>query len=104
MEQRALQRDERLFSLSILLSATRCLLSYVVLPLLSPVFGAATGLAEPLIGLPVGLVALAFDLLAIRRFRRSNYAHRRLIVGFYLAVIALVSVLLVRDILDLLGL
>ena len=47
------ERDvQRMFSTGILLSALRCLLSYVVLPLLGPILG-VTGGVGPAIGLPL---------------------------------------------------
>ncbi|MGI9034112.1 MAG: hypothetical protein ACR2HY_10655 [Acidimicrobiales bacterium] len=93
--------DERLFSVSILLSASRCLLSYVILPLLTPAIGAVAGSAEPFVGLPIGVLALVFDIRAARRFGRSRYPYRGLVVGLYMVVIALVTTLLVRDLLHL---
>lgn len=87
----------RLFSTSIIISATRCLLSYVIFPIFAPVIGAATG-AGPAIGLTVGSVALVFDVLSIRRFWISEHRWRWPMTFIYVAVIGLVSVLLVRDI------
>lgn len=87
----------RLFSTSIIISATRCLLSYVVFPIFAPVIGAATG-AGPAIGLTVGSVALVFDVLSIRRFWLAEHRWRWPMTGIYVAVIGLVSVLLANDI------
>lgn len=85
----------RLFSTSILISAVRCLLGYVVFPLVGPVVGAA-GVA-PAIGIPVGLLALVFDVRGIRRFWLADHRHRWLITGIYVAVMILVTILLVKD-------
>jgi hypothetical protein len=87
----------RIFSTSILISALRCLLSYVVFPVLTPVLGAATNVG-PAIGLPIGLVALVFDVRGIRRFWLANHRWRWPITGLYSAVIVLVTVLVVSDI------
>jgi hypothetical protein len=87
----------RLFSASILISAVRCLLGYVVLPILTPVLGVAAG-AAPAIGLPIGLLALVFDVRGIRRFWLANHRWRWPITGLYGAVIILVMVLVVSDI------
>lgn len=87
---------QRLFSTSILLSATRCLLGYVVFPLAAPVLGAA-GSFTPIIGIPLGLLALVFDVRGIRRFFVADHRWRWPITGLYLAVMALVIILLVRD-------
>jgi hypothetical protein len=85
-----------MFSASILISATRCLLGYVVLPIVTPALGAAAGVA-PIIGIPVGIVALVFDVRGIRRFFVADHRWRWPITGLYLAVMVLVTILLVRD-------
>jgi hypothetical protein len=91
-------RDEdahRLFSTSMLISAVRCLLGYVIFPLMGPVIG-ASGVA-PAIGIPIGLLALVFDVRGIRRFWLADHRWRWPITGIYLAVMVLVTILLVRD-------
>lgn len=91
------RRAQRLFSTSILISATRCLLTYVVLPILSPLLGYTAGVG-PAIGIPLGVVALGFDVLGIRRFFVANHPRRWPITGLYLAVMGLVIALLVGNV------
>jgi hypothetical protein len=91
------RRAQRLFSTSMLVSAVRCLLTYIVLPVLSPVIGASTGVG-PAIGIPLAVVALVFDVLGIRRFFAANHRLRWPITGVYLAVICLVLALLGENI------
>lgn len=88
---------QRLFSASILLSALRCLLGYVVFPIVSPALGAAAGVG-PAIGIPLGLLALVFDVRGIRRFWLADHRWRWPITALYVAVMVLVTILLVRDI------
>ena len=65
IQERASGEDvHNVFSSSILLSATRCLLSYIVFPVLAPWVGALP-LIGPAIGLPVGAVALVLSLIHI---------------------------------------
>jgi hypothetical protein len=90
----------RLFSASMLLSAFRCLLSYVFLPIITPILGATAG-AGPVLGIPIAVVALVFDVRGIRRFWLVDHRHRWGITVIYLAVMGMVSYLLVRDILHL---
>lgn len=92
------QDVHNIFSSSIALSATRCVLSYLVLPAIG--FGAA-GLVSPLIGLPVGLLALVFDVRAIRRFFRSDHRWRWAATGLYLTIMVMVGSLVVWDIVQL---
>lgn len=88
------ERDvHRLFSASILVSALRCLLSYVVFPIAAPAIGAAGGVG-PAIGIPIALVALYFDARGIRRFWLADHRYRWPITALYLAVMVLVCVLL----------
>lgn len=98
-ERKAATRDEaqRLFGTSMLLSAARCLLTYVIFPIVTPLLGTATSVA-PAIGLPIAVVALWFDVLGIRRFWLANHRWRWPVTLVYLAVMALVSALLVGDI------
>jgi len=87
----------RVFSISILLSAFRCLLTYVLLPIITPVLGAATSIG-PALGIPVSLVALVFDVMGIRRFWMARHRWRWEMTFVYLAVMGLVIALLVADI------
>ena len=86
----------RMFNVSIALSGLRCLLGYVVLPVITPALGAAARVG-PVIGIPIGVVALVFDVMAVRRFWVADHRWRWGISGIYLAVMAMVLVLLVRD-------
>jgi hypothetical protein len=90
----------RMFSLSITISAIRCLLSYVVFPILSPVLGVATGVG-PAVGLPIAVVALVFDVIGIRRFWVNDHPWRWSMSVLYAAVMILVTVLLIGDVVHL---
>jgi hypothetical protein len=89
----------RIFSVSILLSALRCLLSYIVLPVLLPVLGLARGVG-PVIGIPVGVLALTFDVLGVRRFWLADHRQKWAFTVLYAATGTMVAVLLVTDIVD----
>lgn len=90
----------RMFSFSIVLSALRCLLSYVVFPILTPALGLATGVG-PAIGIPIAVVALVFDVIGIRRFWVNDHRWRWGMSVVYAAVMILVGTLLVGDIVHL---
>lgn len=98
------RRDDatKAFSTSVLVSAVRCTLAYVVFPWLLPAFGLAGGVG-PGIGLAVGLVAIGFNIASIRRFHRADHRWKWPITALNCAVIAMLSVLAVIDISDLLG-
>ena len=90
----------RIFNVSILISALRCLLSYVVFPVVSPLVGAASGVG-PAIGLPIAVVALVFDVIGIRRFWLAGHRWRWPMTLLYLTVMGLVTALLVGDVIAL---
>ena len=88
---------QRLFSTSIFISALRCLLTYIVFPVVTPLVGAFSGVA-PVIGIPIAVVALVFDVLGIRRFFVAGHRLRWPVTAIYLAVMGLVAYLLAGDI------
>ncbi len=90
----------RMFSFSIILSAARCLLSYVIFPIATPAFGLATGVG-PAIGIPIAVLALFFDVVGIRRFWLTDHHWRWTMTFVYAAVMVLVSTLLIGDIVHL---
>lgn len=98
-ERKAATRDEaqRLFGTSMLISALRCLLTYIVFPVVTPLLGTAAAVG-PAIGLPIAVVALYFDVMGIRRFWLANHRWRWPVTVIYLAVMGLVTALLVGDI------
>jgi hypothetical protein len=89
-----------MFSVSIVLSALRCLLSYVVFPIVTPALGLATGVG-PAIGIPIAVLALTFDVIGIRRFWVNDHRWRWGMTVVYAAVMILVSTLLAGDIVHL---
>lgn len=99
-EPRAEAEVHNLFSSSMVLSGLRCVLSYIVLPVLAPWIGAVP-LVGPAIGLPIGIVALIFDVRAIRRFFVADHRWRWVAAALYLVIMVMVSYLVVRDIVHL---
>lgn len=87
---------QQLFSVSILLSALRCLLTYIFLPVAAPLLGAATTVG-PAVGIPLAVVALVFDVRGIRRFWLADHRWRWTMTVVYTLVMAFVTVLLVQN-------
>jgi hypothetical protein len=92
----------RIFSASILLSAARCLLSYIVLPFVLPAIGIARGVG-PAIGIPIGILALSFDYIGIRRFWLANHRQRWAFTALYAVVGTMVLSLVIVDIVNAIG-
>lgn len=93
---------ERSFSFALLISAMRCIVGYGILPVALPLLSLAPGI-EPWIDIPIGLVAICFDVRGIRRFWLSDHPRRKPATVLYALVIVFVIVLLVRDFIALLG-
>jgi hypothetical protein len=93
---------QRAFSTSVLVSAVRCTLTYLVLPFLAPLLGLAAGVG-PAIGIPVGIVAIVCNVLTIRRFWAADHRRRWAYTALSLTVIALLLVLMARDVAALAG-
>lgn len=87
----------RLFETSILISAIRCTLAYVVFPIFAPALYAASDWG-PAIGLIVGAIALVFDVAGMRRFWKADHRWRWPMTGIYACVMVLVVILVINDI------
>lgn len=91
----------RVFSRSVLISAVRCTLTYVVFPWILPVVG-VTASVGPWVGLVIGVVAIASNVASIRRFWVSDHRWKWQVSTLNVAVIGLLSVLMAQDIAELL--
>ncbi|MDP9019421.1 MAG: hypothetical protein M3N25_01235 [Actinomycetota bacterium] len=63
------------FSAGILVSTVRCLLTYIVLPVLGPVLG-LSGAVGPVLGLTVGTVSAGAVVISMRRFWAADHRWR----------------------------
>jgi hypothetical protein len=93
---------QRAFSTSMLVSAVRCTLTYLVLPFLAPAVGLAAGVG-PAVGIPIGIVAIGSNILTIRRFWAADHRWRWAYTGIAVTVIALLVVLMAQDLASLVG-
>src|SRR5262245_9896722 len=66
------RKAERVVSTSILISALRCTLSYVILPFVAPIIGIAGDLG-PALGITISVVAIVANVFSIRRFWRADH-------------------------------
>ncbi len=86
---------------SLVLSAVRCLVTYVAIPLLVPVFGWLTPMAAPLSVL-LTVVAGAMAITSLRRVWAANWSGRWGYTAFAVAVLVALAALLVVDLMSLL--
>lgn len=87
----------RAFQKSMLISATRCTLTYVVFPFILPMLSFASGVGSA-VGIAIGVVALISDTFTIRRFFAIDHKWRWYFTGAALSVMTLLTILLVQDI------
>ncbi len=83
---------QKAFSTSILLSTVRCMLTYVVLPLLKPVIDLSGGVG-PVLGLVIGTVSAVAIIASMRRFWAADHRMRwgYTVVGGAILVLLLVQ-------------
>jgi hypothetical protein len=89
------------FQRSMLISAIRCTLTYVIFPFVLPAAGFATGVG-PVLGIAIGIVAITCDIFTIRRFFTVDHRWRWQFSAIAVTVICLLLVLMVQDIVHLL--
>ena len=84
------------------ISGIRCVLTYLVFPLLLPVLG-VTGGVGPGVGLAIGTVAVGFNIWSILRFWRTDHRFKWIVIPINVGVIVLLLILVGFDIADLTG-
>jgi hypothetical protein len=93
---------QQAFSRSVWISAARCLLTYIVLPILGPIVGFA-GNVGPVLGLTVGAVSMVAIVASIRRFFAADHRWRWRYTALGGSILVLLVVQAVLDIADLTG-
>ena len=92
----------KLVETSLLISMTRCLLTYVALPFLLPVLGIAAGVT-PVVGIIVGIVAIAANVASVRRFWRADHRYRWHYTALATVIVLALTWLIVVDLTELLA-
>jgi len=87
---------------SLLISMGRCLLTYIVLPLLVPIIGVAGDVA-PVLGIVLGTVAIAANVASVRRFWRADHRYRWHYTVLASVIVAAMLSLIAIDLLALLS-
>ncbi|MGH8992152.1 MAG: hypothetical protein ACRDZ7_11630 [Acidimicrobiia bacterium] len=91
---------QQAFSRSVWISAARCLLTYILLPILGPVVG-FSGRVGPVLGLAVGAVSTVAIVFSIRRFFAADHRWRWRYAAIGGSILVLLTVQAVIDISDL---
>lgn len=91
----------QLVETSLVISMVRCLLTYVLLPFVAPVFGFAAGVT-PVVGLLVGAVAIVANVASVRRFWRADHRYRWHYTALAAVIVAALVWLVIADLVELL--
>lgn len=91
------EESARTLRFSILISAIRCTLTYVILPIVAPLVGLAAGVG-PAVGIPIALVALWANVASIKRHWHSDHRWKWPVSLLNVGIIVLLVILLILDI------
>ncbi|WP_324653241.1 hypothetical protein [Georgenia sp. H159] len=87
----------RAFRISVVTSGVRCLITYLVVPVLVPVLSLAGWVAAP-IGIALCVVAVVNGVVAVRRFWMSDHRSRWMYTAFMGVVFAILAVAMSTEI------
>ena len=93
---------QQAFSRSVWISAARCLLTYIILPILGPIVG-FSGRVGPVLGLTVGAVSMVAIVASIRRFFATDHRWRWRYTAIGGSILVLLVIQSIIDIADLAG-
>lgn len=97
VDKKASPAAHRAFRISLVISGIRCLLTYLLVPLLVPIVSFAGVLAAPL-GIAMCLLAYASGIAGVRRFWIADHRSKWTYTWFIAVVFVVVTVALVADI------
>lgn len=96
-DRRAAGSAERAVRVSIVISAIRCLITYLAVPILIPITAVAGLVATP-ISIALCVFALVNGVIGVRRMWVAQHRYRWLYAGFMAVVFAVLIVALVLDV------
>lgn len=96
LDRRSGEGAHRAFRISVVLSGIRCLITYLLIPVLVPMASLAGWVAAP-IGLALCAYAVINGVVSLRRFWRSDHRHRWTYTIFMTVVFGILGLALVSD-------
>lgn len=84
------------FRISVVVSAVRCIVTYVAVPVLAPLLSLSGWVAAP-IGLALCVVAAVTGVMSLRRFWRADHRHRWTYTAFITVVFVILTVATVTE-------
>lgn len=86
----------RAFRVSVLVSAVRCLITYLAIPIVFPLLSLSGWVAAP-IGIALCVVAVVNGVISVRRFWASDHPRRWMYTGFMGVVFVILAVAMVSE-------
>lgn len=86
----------RAFRVAVAVSAVRCLITYLLIPVLVPVLSLAGWVAAP-VGVLLCLVAVVNGVVSVRRFWRADHRQRWMYTIFMAVVFVILAIALASD-------
>lgn len=96
LDRRSTQGAHRAFRVSVLVSAVRCLITYVLIPVTVPILNLSGWVAAP-IGMALCVLAVVNGIVSVRRFWRSDHRQRWMYTAFIGVVFLILAVALISD-------
>ena len=90
------------FRTSMIVSGVRCLITYLLVPILVPIIGFAGIVAAP-IGIALCLIAAVNGVISVRRFWLSDHRARWMYTWFIAFVFVVLAIAMVADIARIVG-
>lgn len=86
----------RAFRFSVVVSAVRCLITYLAIPILVPLLSLSGWVAAP-IGIALCVIAVVNGVVSVRRFWVSDHPRRWVYTGFMAVVFVILAVAMVSE-------
>lgn len=96
-DKKATGAAHRAFRMSLVISGIRCLISYLVVPILIPIAAISGAVVAPL-SIGLSLFAIVNGVISVRRFWIANHRRRWMYTWFMVVVFAVLAVALWFDI------
>lgn len=94
--QRPSAAAHRAFRTSVMISAIRCIVTYLMIPILIPIASFAGWVAAP-VGMVLCVVAAVNGIVSLRRFWGSDHSKRWMYTWFMAVVFLILAVALISD-------
>lgn len=86
----------RAFRISVIVSAVRCLITYLAIPILVPLLSLSGWVAAP-VGIALCVIAVVNGVVSVRRFWASDHAKRWVYTAFMGVVFIILAVAMVTE-------